>query len=557
MMPATLACHHGTRVPKYLAPALLALLWCGGLTLALPSCSRPAANSTLSARVSAPGVLRIASAQVDNLNPVLSGGGSSTYLAFLWAAWLYIQDPQGNLVPELATDVPSTANGGISADGLTITYHLRRGVRWQDGYPFDARDVIFTWRAIMNPKNNVITRLGFDKIAAIHAPNPYEVRVRLKEPYSPAIAGLFAPGEVPLCILPQHLLGSLSDINRAAYNAKPIGTGPFVISRYEPSTGVYLTANPAYWRGAPKLARIDYLFVTDPNTVQVMLRSGELDLATLTATRAQELKSQPGVAIVHQPANFVTFLSLNERHPPLDDPRVRRAIAMGVDRKRYLDDFQYGIGSLADADQPQFLWAFDPHVHAPAYDIAQAQQLLDTAGWRRGASGFRERDGKRLLLTFVYATDQADAIRYAPLFQEAMRRLGIEVSVKPFPYNIFYGQAANGGILTGGKYDVAFAGWVGGVDPDDAALWMCDQIPPNGYNWSFSCDPRIDAQERVALRSYEREVRRQAYWRIQELLSEDVPVVFLTWSDSIYAARTTLRGFSPTSTYSNAWNWQL
>ncbi len=504
-----------------------------------------------------PGTLRIASAQVDNLNPVLSGGGSSTYLSFLWAAWLYNVDTQGNLEPELATDVPSRENGGISADGLTITYHLRRGVRWQDGYPFDARDVIFSWRTIMNPKNNVVTRQGFERIASIQAPNRYELRVRLKQPYGPAIASLFAPGEVPFCILPSHLLAHLSDINRAAYNLRPVGTGPFTIVRYDPSTGAYLEANKFYWRGPPKLRGINYLFIPDPNTVQVMMRTGELDLAYITATRAQELQGQPGVRIVHRPANYVTFLALNERHAPLDDERVRRAIAMAVDRRRYLDTFQHGIGSLADADQPPFLWSYNPNVHAPPYDIQGAQKLLDAAGWRVGPSGYREKADQRVALTYSYSNSQADANRFGPLFQEAMRRIGVAVTIRSFPYNLFYGQASAGGILTGGKYDVAFAGWIGGTDPDDASLWMCDQIAPNGYNWSFACDSRIDALERVALRSYDRAVRRQAYWRIQELLAQDVPAVFLTWSDNIYAMRASLRGFSPTSTYSQAWNWQL
>jgi len=360
-----------------------------------------------------------------------------------------------------------------------------------------------------------------------------------------------------LPILPQHVLGSMPDINRAAYNDKPIGTGPFIIDRYEPATGVYLRANPNYWRGAPKLAAIDYRFVPDPNTVQVMLRTGEMDIGYITATRARDLAGQPSVSVVHAPANLFTFLAFNLRHAPLDDVRVRRAIAMAVDRKSYFDYFQYGIGSVAEADQPPFLWSFDPQVRAPSFDPAAAQRELDAAGWRTSPSGYRAKNGQPLALSFAYSTDQADAIRYAPQFQQAMRRIGVQIIIKPFPYNIFYAQAAAGGILGAGKYDIAFAGWVGGIDPDDASLWMCDQFPPNGYNWSFLCDPRIDAQERIALRNYDRATRRRAYWRIQQLLVEDVPVVFLTWSDYIYGMRTRVHNFYPTATYSDAWNWQL
>ncbi len=503
------------------------------------------------------GVLRIATAQIDNLNTVLSGGGASTYLSPLWAAYLFGEDTHGALLPELATDIPSYANGGVSRDGVTITYHLRKGVRWQDGAPFDARDVIFTWRAIMNPKNNVVTRLGYDKITAMTATNPYELHVRLREPYSPIVATLFAPSEVPFPILPAHLLASLPDINRAPYNAHPIGTGPFIIERWEPSAGVLLRANPHYWRGPPKLAAIDYRVVPDPNTIQVMLRTGELDMAYMTATRARELQGQPGLSLVHLPVNQSTFLSFNVRRPILDDVRVRHALAMAVDRKRYFDDFQYGIGAIADADQPPFLWSFDPNVHQAPYDLAAAARALDAAGWHLGAGGYRMKGGKPLALQIVYSSDQADAQRYTPLLQQALRQIGVRLDIRAYPYNILYAQASEGGILEGGKYDIAFTGWVGGIDPDDASLWMCDQIPPGGYNWSFLCDPRIDAQERIALTSYDQATRRRAYWRIQELLVEDQPAVFLTWTDFVFTIRSSLHNFSPTTLFSQPWAWEL
>src|SRR5579864_1121149 len=131
-------------------PATVLVFVCLAAVISTAGCSRTLTSVGPRSQTEVPGVLRIAGAQVDNLNTVLSGGGSSTYLAFLWAAWLFEMDTHGDLQPELATDVPSYENGGVSKDGLTITYHLRRGVTWQDGAPFDARDVIFTWRAIMN-----------------------------------------------------------------------------------------------------------------------------------------------------------------------------------------------------------------------------------------------------------------------------------------------------------------------------------------------------------------------------------------------------------------------
>lgn len=531
--------------------AVVALAWgCGHVSVSKP-------GEQLSRTQSTSGILRISGDRVDNLNPVLSGGGTSTYLSYLWGAWLFVAGNDNQLEPELATVIPTVANGGVSKDGLQITYHLRHGVRWQDGYPFDARDVIFTWHVIMNPRNDVVTRLGYEKIAAMTALDPYTLRVRLKEPYSPAVASLFGPGEVPMCILPGHSFQGGVDINQAPFNAKPIGTGPFAIDRYEPSTGVSLKANPTYWRGKPKLAAVRYLFIPDPNTVQVMMRTGELDVALLNSLHSNELAGESHIKIIQAPANEFWFLSFNQQHPPFDDVAVRRAIAMAVDRRAFLLDILRDKGAVAESDQPTFLWSYDPHVRAPAYDVTGAEKLLDARGWRRQPDGTRSKNGRRLALTFVYVRGSSDPLHYAPVFQNAMRRIGVDVEIKPYPYSLFYAQKSSGGILNGGKYDIAYTGWVGGVDPDDATLWMCDQFPPNGYNSSFLCDRRIDAAERIALRSYDQSVRRKAYWKIQELLASDVPVVFLVWSDTIYGIPKGLRDFHATTNFTHSWEWQL
>ena len=508
------------------------------------------------APANAPRILRIASGQIDNLNTVLSGGGESTYLSYLWGAYLLVADDRNRLHPELATEIPTTANGGISRDGLTITYHLRRGVRWHDGAPFDARDVIFTWRVIMNPQTNVVTRLGYDKIASITAPDPYTVRVRLKQRFAPAVASIFGPGEVPMPILPQHLLGSLPDINHAAYNQKPVGTGPFVIQHYDPADGVQLGANPRYWRGKPKLRGVDMVIVPDTNTQLVMLRSDEIDAVRVLGEHAIELASAPHIRIVHQLAPESLYIAFNTQHAPLNDVRVRRAIAMGVNRQFFFRAFQYGLGAPAETDQPPFSPFYDPAVREPAYDPAAARTLLDEAGWQVDSTGYRAKGGKRLTLDFVFISARQPDVKFAPYFANAMKAIGIALRLHPYPYELFYAQKSEGGVLTGGRYDLAFQGWVLGADPDDSTLWMCNQWPPAGYNTSLFCDPRLDAAERDALTSYDFVARRAAYWHIQQLLAEDVPAIFLAWVDNSYAVRDSVSDFTPGENYWASWAWK-
>ena len=142
---------------------------------------------------------------------------------------LVATDPEGRDVPILASVVPTLENGGIGRDGLTITYHLRRGVRWQDGAPFTSRDVQFSYRAIMNLKTNVATRHGYDVIARVDTPDAHTAVFRLKHPFAPAVHTFFAHSDAPYFILPAHLLEKYPDLNRVPFNTLPVGTGPFKI----------------------------------------------------------------------------------------------------------------------------------------------------------------------------------------------------------------------------------------------------------------------------------------------------------------------------------------
>ena len=252
-----------------------------------------------------PGDLRVVGmGSLDNPNPILSAQIFSVDAAMLWGGWFFVVNDKGSLEPDLATVEPTLANGGISRDGLTIRYHLRRGVSWQDGQPFSARDAIFTWHAIMNPANNVVSRTGYDQIASMEAPNPYTLVVHLKRPYSPAVASFFSMSGVPMCVLPAHLLAGMHDINHAAFNTHPIGTGPFVVESYDPQTGFVLRANPHYWRGRPKLDHIHLLFVADENTRAVMMQTGDADLYYDPANRiVPELRTIPGTRVLRTPFN--------------------------------------------------------------------------------------------------------------------------------------------------------------------------------------------------------------------------------------------------------------
>ena len=193
-----------------------------------------------------PGVLRIGVRYPpDNLNTLLGQQQIDAEMSAFWAGYLFDFDDRNELVPDLASVVPTLGNGGISKDGKTITYHLRHGVTWQDGKPFTADDVVFTYRAVMDPNNPVPSRVGYELIDSVSKTDDYTVVVHLRRPYAPFVVTFLAmPATYPYCVLPEHVFGGSTNIAHSSYNTLPIGTGPFRVSRYEQGSEVDLAARP-------------------------------------------------------------------------------------------------------------------------------------------------------------------------------------------------------------------------------------------------------------------------------------------------------------------------
>jgi len=162
-----------------------------------------------------------------SLDPILARSDDERQLAHLAFDQLLDVDESGRPVPALAVDVPTLSNGGVSRNGLTLTYHLRRNVRWQDGTPFSSRDVRFTWRAIVSRESAVLTTRGYDRIASIDTPDPWTAIVHLKTPWAPAVASLFTYGSASMPIVPAHLLEGKGPLDRLDFNGHPIGTCPY------------------------------------------------------------------------------------------------------------------------------------------------------------------------------------------------------------------------------------------------------------------------------------------------------------------------------------------
>lgn len=503
--------------------------------------------------------LRVAmSSSPNTLDPLLSTQQFETQLEALVFDPLVATDPAGRDVPILASRVPTLENGDISRDGLTIVYHLRHGVAWQDGAPFTSHDVAFTFSAIMNPATAVGSRHGYDRIARITTPDPYTAVFHLKAPFAPAIHTFFAHSDSVVFPMPAHLLERYHDLNQVAFNSLPIGTGPYRITKWLRGDRLEFVANDRYFLGKPKIGKIVVHIVPDENTIVSEMRSHEIDWFLLATPHVYpQLHTIPGVAIRLVSANATDSIEFNTERAPFSDVRLRRAVGLAIDKKRLVDDVTYGTALPATEDLPSFTWAFDRSAGTSARDLTAARKLLDDAGWHVGSDGIRIKNGKRLGLVLDFRTDTATDRNRGVVVAAMLREAGIDVELKGYASALYYGPYSEGGILANGKYEAGFQTWYSGIDPDDSTQLLCGERPPRGYNWSRFCSSALDAAEGDALTKYDRPARTRAYAKIEQILAREAPFVYLWWPRQIEAVNDDLRGFAPNGIVEdwNAYTW--
>jgi len=481
--------------------------------------------------------LRIALASSPNtLNPLLGTQVIESFVGSLALDGLVVATPDGAISPLLAAEVPTVANGGISRDGKTIVYKLRHGVRWHDGVPFTSRDVAFTQRAAVDPNNNVTVRDPYRYVSRLDTPDDFTVVVHLRQPYAPFVAEWF-PSRT-LAILPAHLLARYHELNDVPFNAAPVGTGPFVFDRWERGREIVFHANDGYFLGKPKLRRIVVQLMADENSRTVALQTGDTDWSFIAApTSARLMAGRSGVDTRLLAANAYNGVIIQTRRPPLDDVRVRRALAFALDRPTMDAKISGDFVIPASADIGPYDWAYDPTVKPLPFDVEQSRKLLAEAGWKPGASGILERDGKPLAFVLVFAAGQTATQAYAVQIQAMLRVVGIDVTIKPVQANILFAPLGEHGTLSSGDFDLALAGFFNFADPNDRRSFACSSIPPNGFNDNRWCNADYDRVTNDALLHVDRATRKKDYKRASEILIEEAPEIFLYWYKQIQLVR--------------------
>jgi len=491
------------------------------VALATASCARHTAG------VAADGSLTIGQQQEPmSLNPAFENGQRSTQWGELLFSYLVKYDDRGRMIGDVAERVPTVRNGGISRDGLTITYRLRAGVRFADGVALTARDCVWSIDAIRNPANNVQTRYGYDRVVRASAPNDRTLVLRLAHPFAPILSLVLAPQGYP--IFPAHALRRYPDFNHLDFNSRPLGSGPYVVDRWLRGDRVEMHANPYYFGGAPRIRKLTVRFIPDPQEAANQLATGEIqgyfneqDYSQYPALRALQ-----GYRVLDKPVSAVGAIIFNTQSPLSSDPRVRRALAESLDVERLVATAYRGALVGRHAARGLFLWAYDPHAYPDVpFDPVAARRLLDASGWAVGRDGIRRKDGRALALLLVIQAGVLGESIVANEMAANAQAVGARISIKQFNVTQFAAPADLGGPVYGGKFDLALYSFVNGDDPDTTDQFACDRVPPHGYNKSRICDRSLDALLKAGRRTYDVSRRKAIYSRLQALLYRLEPIV--------------------------------
>lgn len=534
------------------------------LALAAGSC-RPADRATRAEPPRSRAANRIVvgmQQEPDKLNTMLNSMVAGTYINQTVHGYFAKYDDTMELVPELITEIPTVENGGISPDGLTVSYRLRDGVRWHDGTPFTSADVSFTAEAILDPRHEMESRLPYDRIARVETPDPLTVVFHLREPYAPFVSELLVTNH----LMPRHLLAEHvgTEFSKAPQHRAPVGVGPFRFDEWVTGSHLTVVRNDDYFRGPPGLDAITFRFIPDVNSLYLAFQAGEIDLLdNAEPDKHDRLRGMPGVDVHVTPALMWEHLDMNLEDPILSDRSVRQAVQLAIDREEISEQVYGGHWPPAHGDvSPSLPW-FNPEVERIVrHDPEQARRLLDDAGWRVGEDGIRAKEGRRLTLSVSTTAGRQLRELTEQVLQQHLARVGIELEIENHNATAFFAPHESNGVLKRGRFQLGMYAWITSPDPTRHSLYHSSQIPPpSGQNHPRYSSERMDALLEEGLRTIDPVRRKAIYDEVQAVLARDVPMTPLVWRADIDATTSRFRNYRPNPTQIgdtwNAWEWAL
>ena len=449
-----------------------------------------------------------------NLIPILATDSASHEIAGLVYNGLLKYDKNLNLVGDLAKSFE------ISKDNLKIIFHLRKNVKWQDGYPFTADDVVFTYNLIMDPKTPTAYRSDYDYVKSVKKIDNYTVEVTYKRPFAPALSSW------TVSILPKHLLAGKNILN-SPLRTHPIGTGPFRFKKWEIGQKIELSANDTYFDGRPYLDGYIYRVIPDSATMFLELKAGKVDLMGLTPI---QYKRQTDTKFFKEnyrkfcyPTFVYTYLGFNLKNPLFKDKRVRQAIAYAINKDEIINVVLLGLGVKATGPYRPDMWYYNPNVKKYPYNPEKAKQLLAKAGWRdTDGDGILDKNGKKFQFTIMTNQGNSNRAKTAQIIQKRLGEIGISVKIRIIEWASFINE-----FIDKKRFEVVILGWSTGIDPDQYDIWHSSKTGPKELNFISFKNKEVDKLLELGRSTFDREKRKKYYFKFQEILADEQPYVFL------------------------------
>ncbi|MCF6321574.1 MAG: peptide ABC transporter substrate-binding protein [Rhizobiaceae bacterium] len=521
---------------------------------------------------------------VSILNPFLSGGTKDIDASNLILEPLARYDQDGNMVPWLATEIPTVENGGVSEDLTSITWNIKPGIKWSDGTDFTAADVVFTAEYCMNEDGGCKQTTSFSDVESVVADDDLTVTVTFTKP-KPFHYGAFVGGTSPILQAAQFkdCVGAAAP-NCTEQNFNPIGTGPFMVNEFRANDVVTMVANPNYRDPSkPAFASLTFKGGGDAASAgRAVLETGEFDYAwnlqidpTVLADMAEAgngtVVSSFGTAVERMMVNMTNpSADLGDKrstleggpHPFLSDPAVRRALSIAIDRN-LLAEVGYGAAGTATCNvvPAPTIYASTANDECLVQNIELANQVLDDAGWARGADGIREKDGVRLSILYQTSTNAVRQDTQA-LVKQWWTEIGVETELKNIDAAVFFG----GDQSSPDTFQKFFAdiemytNLFDGTDPEAYMnSWTCAEIPSPENNWLGSnmpryCNADYDALATELSETAAIEDRARIVMKMNDMLMAEGAMIPLVHRGRVSAHANSLNGVILNTWDSEMWN---
>ncbi len=409
-----------------------------------------------------------------------------------------------------------------------LLFRLKKGVKWHDGEPFGAEDVVFTFSMLNSSRIFTPYASDFRYVESVKALDRYTVEVRYKEPYFKALS-IWMMG-----ILPKHLWEEVKDPMTSDLNRNPVGTGPYRLKSMQNSGDVLLEANDDYFEHRPNIDTIHYHFIPDPTTQFLMLKAKKLDIGSLTPLqRERQIDSsfEGYYRIVQMQGRGYTYLGFNLKLKKFSDIRVRKALDMAIDKEELITILFFSHGKVCHGPFMPGTFAYPKRLPESRYDPEEAKRLLREAGY-----------GETNPLEFTISTNANNTTRLyaAQIIQHQLARIGVKVKIRAMEWQAFLNT-----VVTPRRFEVILLGWSLGLIPDAYSLWHSDSDKLGGFNLVGYRNVTVDKMIEEAEKLTDLERVGEIYRKMFHIIVEERPYIFLYIPDSITAVNRKIKPIIP------------